>query len=275
MGPGWPRVTKNPASCDGGQTGHPLPKIPSVFSKQIHSVACRYPKKTLTCADECFKTSPVNPKTSQTRLPSHPGSWGPTPSAQQTGPEPLGFCPPQAGLPSTSSPTLAGRPMLMDTFDHSFHWKMKNVIFNYPPPNVLLSFSVWTCRKVSLQKMISSQSILDIKCSFSIKTSLDDDLFRWFAKKKKIKIQVDVYATYRKKRRKNIISVCIFISTKRHTWKEGPQTNIYPSRGTEESGTRVESPSKKLSIHTMEMSENVSHIQNTKLQQTKKIGTNV
>ena len=45
VGPGWPRVNESPASCDRGQTGHPLLKIQSVYSKQIRSVACKYPQK--------------------------------------------------------------------------------------------------------------------------------------------------------------------------------------------------------------------------------------
>lgn len=65
------------------------------------------------------------------------------------------------------------------------------------------------CRKVSLPKVISSQSVLDIKLSFSIKIKCHQKMISRLYCQKKIKVQVNVYATFgvRKRGEKNT-SVC-------------------------------------------------------------------
>ena len=119
MGPGWPRVNKCPVSCDRGQTGHPLLKIQSVCSKWILFVACKYPQKDFTGADECLKMSPVNPKRHRPDIQVILEAEAPLSAHSRLDQNHPGFCPPQAAQPSASSPPLAGRPMLMDAFDRS------------------------------------------------------------------------------------------------------------------------------------------------------------
>lgn len=156
-----------------------------------------------------FKDEPLGPQTPWTWLLRHPGKLRPRSkhTADWTGTT-------QLHLHEQDQPPPAARPSPAQvSYAYGCFWpcRERSNVLSEPIPfqNYVYVLVLELCRKVSLLKVISSQSVLDIKLSFSIKIKCHQKMISRLYCQKKIKVQVNVYATFgvRKRGKKNT-SVC-------------------------------------------------------------------